>query len=654
MRMIKFYTAGLFCILILMQASAQKFSVNKTACDPTTTKTAVKYFKQSESAKNSEDKRELLNKAISAEPNFYEAHFELGVRYFKVKKYGMAKDHLEQVNSICPKYSPYTYYMLGKIYFDEENWKAALDNCTKFLEFEDIDDNEKYNEVKDALPQLKAYVDIFTKPVPFDPHPVMGVCTAEDEYLGSLSPDNKHFYYIRKTLIKPKGQGGVTPDPYFAELFTESNVTNNSYDGGTVMDRPFNEKYNNGAAAITADNKHMYFVVCSNNMVEYCDIWFSEFKNGKWGPLMSMGSTINSSVWDSQPTISYDGKTLIFSSMRPGGQGGADLWMSTKNDKGIWTAPVNLGNVINTPEHELTPFIHSDSQTLYFASKGHVGVGGYDLFYSKKDSLGNWTKPKNLGSPINTVYDENSFFVSLDGKIGYFATDRTDDKLKGPGGLDIFSFDLYKEARPEEVTFIEGTIKTEDNKPVVGEVEIVDMVTHEITKVDIDSTDGKYVAIVTNKNDMLLTVKGKDIGFTSTVIEKDKTPVGEPTTVNMDTKELKVGEEYRLNDINFASNSSVLNDKTKFIIKEFSRFLESNPKIKISINGHTDNVGDDNGNLTLSADRAKAVYDYLVTLGIKPERMEHKGFGEKVPVASNNSEFGRAKNRRTEFVITAK
>ena len=653
--MIKYLSFLFLFTFFSLGMNAQKFTVNKNACPATTTKTALKYFKQSEDAKDSEERRELLNKAIGAEPNYFEAHFEIGVRYFKAKKFALAKDHFQQVASICPEYSPYTYYILGKIYAAEEDWKNALANCKKFIAFEDIDDNEKYLEVKDAIHQLEAYVELFTKPVPFDPKPVQGVDTPLDEYLGSLSPDNRHFYYIRKTLVQPKAQGGMNPEPYYREFFTESSNTSNGWDGGTIMDRPFNDKYNNGAAAITADNKHMYFVICNNNQAEYCDIWFSEFKNGLWGPLLKMGPEINSQVWDSQPTISYDGKTLIFSSLRSGGQGGSDLWMSTKNDKGQWTSPVNLGDKINTPENELTPFIHSDSQTLYFASKGHVGLGGYDLFYSKKDSAGNWMKPRNLGYPINTEGDENSFFVSLDGKTGYFSTTRTDDdKLKGPGGLDIFSFPLYPEARPEEVVFIEGTVRREDNKPVKGEVEIVDMVTHEVTKVDIDSTDGKYVAIVSNKNDMLLTLKGEGVAFTSTVIEKDKTPVGEPTTVNVETKEIKIGEEYRLNDINFASNSSELNDKAKFIIKEFSGFLVKNPKIRISINGHTDNVGDDNQNLALSGIRAKAVYDYLVSLGIAAERMAHQGFGEKNPVASNNSEFGRAKNRRTEFVITAK
>jgi outer membrane protein OmpA-like peptidoglycan-associated protein len=658
MRMLKHYLPVIFSMLFALQTSAQKFSFNATACDPTTTKTAVKYFKQSEKAGDGEEKREFLNKAIGAEPNYYEAHFELGVRYYKQKRYALSKDHFEQVKSICPKYSPYTYYLLGVIYYAEDDWKNALTNWKKFLEFEDIDNNDIYNAVKEAVPDLEAYVELITVPVPFNPTPVLGVCTDRDEYLGSLSPDNRNFYYIRKTWIQPKGQGGMVPEPYFAELFTVSQNNNNHFDGGTVMDKPFNDRFNNGAAAITADNKHMFFVICDNNQVEYCDIYYSEFKNGKWTLPANMGSSINSPQWDSQPTISYDGKTLIFSSMRTGGQGGADLWMSTKNEKGQWSSPTNLGNVINTPQHELTPFIHSDSQTLYFASKGHRGLGGYDLFFSKKDSLGNWTKPKNMGFPINSEYDESSFFVSLDGKKGFYSSDRTDEKFpgKGLGGIDIYSFDLYKEARPEEVVFIEGTVRKDDNTPIKGgEIEIVDMVTNEVTKVEVDSTDGKYVAVITNtnKHDKLLTLNGTGVAFTSTVIKGDA-KTGEPLMMNLETKDIEVGAEYKLNDINFGSNSAELNDKTKFIIQQFSKFLKKNPKMKISINGHTDDVGDDDANLLLSSNRAKAVYDYLVSLGIPESNMAHQGFGEKKPVSSNSSEFGRAKNRRTEFVITAK
>src|SRR5688572_14968880 len=352
--MVKSYLTICF-ILLATICYGQKFSVNDAACDPTTTKTALKYFKQSQNAKDNDEKRELLNKAIGADPNYYEAHFQLGIQYYKKKKFAMAKSCLEQVADICPKYSPYTYYILGQIYYDEKNWKVALDNCKKFMEFEDIDDNEKYLQIQDLLPTLEAYAELFTKPVPFNPHPVNGVCTPEDEYLGSLSPDNKHFYYIRKVLIQPtdmnKGYGNA---PYFRELFTVSANSQTGFDGGTFMDRPFNDRFDNGDAAITADNKHMYFVVCQDNFRGNCDLWFTEMKNGKWSPLMNMGYTINSNVWDSQPTISYDGKTMIFSSMRPGGFGGSDLWITHKNEKGVWTPPVNMGDTINTDKNELT------------------------------------------------------------------------------------------------------------------------------------------------------------------------------------------------------------------------------------------------------------------------------------------------------------
>lgn len=655
--MVKFENMRYFLPIFLFTFSSfvfsQKNQINTSACDPTTTKLALKYFKQSEKAKDNTSRKELMNKAIAADAYYYEAHFELGFRYYKAKNYALCKDHLESVKEICPNYSPYTFYYLGYCYLQEESWQKALDAFKKFVEF-DITDNDKYDEIKNMIPELQDWVDIVTKPVPFDPKPVKGVCSSEDEYLGSLSPDNRSFYYTRKKYVTNNNMNsGVGGGPTIREFFTVSSVTVDGYDGGKFMEKPFNDKYNNGSAAVTADNKHMYFVICENNDVNYCDIWYTDFVKGQWTALKNMGQNINSLVWDSQPTVSYDGKTLVFSSMRSGGQGGSDLWMCSKKDDGTWGVPVNMGNVINTSANELTPFLHSDSQTLYFASKGHKGLGGYDLFYAKKDSAGNWMKPRNLGFPINTEADETSLFVSLDGKTAYMTSDRVNE-YKGIGGLDIYSWELYAQARPEEVLFVEGQVTTTNDKPVKGEVEIKNLRTNEVKKVDIDSTDGTYVAIVTNKDDYILSVKEEGLAFTSTVIEKDKTPVGTPTTQNLKTDPIKVGSTFKLNDINFATNSWELNEKSKFIIKEFSEFMKINPKVKIAIQGHTDNVGDDNKNLTLSDNRAKAVYEYLVSLGVAKERMTYKGFGETKPVSTNNSEFGRAKNRRTEFLITEK
>ena len=205
--MSKFYLTLIIGLLLILNVTAQKFSFNNAACDPTSTKIAIKYFKQSVKAKKSEDRKTLLNKAIEADPDYYEAHFQMGIKNY-VANYARpnntdateAIEHLERVKTICPKYSPYTFYMLGKIYLGQEKWKIALENFKKFMEFDDIDDNEKYGEIKEMLPDLEEYADLITNPVPFDPHPVEGVCTALDEYLGSLSPDNRNFYYIRKTF----------------------------------------------------------------------------------------------------------------------------------------------------------------------------------------------------------------------------------------------------------------------------------------------------------------------------------------------------------------------------------------------------------------------------------------------------------------------
>lgn len=643
----------LFVVLLSSPVAliAQKFKFNPDACEHTSNKKAYKLYEKAMGEKSATDKKKLLYEAIGVEPNCYEALFELGSADFKRGKYDLAKDRMEQVAAICPNYSPYTFYMLGMMTFESGEYSQSVKYLEKFMSFDDID-GEPYDTVKRyVLQKAKDYESIFTKPIPFNPSSVQGICTEKDEYTGTLSPDNKHFYFIRKEMIS-----GRTMDSYsdqganYVEYFTMSDNNNGSFDKGTVLPKPFNQGANQGAATITADNKHMYFVICGNNQAELCDIWCSDYVNGQWTPIRSIGTPVNANnYWDSQPTISYDGKTMIFASTRSGGYGGSDLYITTKQENGKWSVPENLGPTINTDKHEMTPFLHSDSQTLYFSSQGHVGLGGYDIFYTRKDSTGKWKEPRNMGYPLNSPNDDYSFFVSLDGTKGFFSS----DKLQGKGGWDIYTFDLYKEARPQEVLFVEGTVKS-NTKEVVSEIELKNTRTKEVTQIDVDTADGTYVAVVNAKDDYVMTIKAKGVAFTSSLITSDDVKPGKPTEVNLVASDINIGEAYRLNDINFASNSSVLSDKAKFIIEEFSDFLKKNPTLKIAIYGHTDDVGNDQANLMLSDDRAKAVYNYLIQLGIDAGRLSYKGYGETKPVASNKYESGRQKNRRTEFVIISK
>ena len=383
-----------------------------------------------------------------------------------------------------------------------------------------------------------------------------------------------------------------------------------------------------------------------------CDIWYSYFSKGVWAEIKNAGITINGkNTWESQPSLSSDGKTLYFASSREGGFGELDIWKSTKDDKGNWMPPENLGPEINTKGSEKSPFFHSDGKTLYFSSTGHQGYGGYDIYFSKLEDNNVWQIPKNIGFPINSEKDDLGFFVSTDGKSGYFAS----DKIKGIGGWDVYSFPLYKEARPERVVFVSGELRNEKNEIITdATVEIKNTRTKEVKNIEVDSLTGKYVAVVAFNDDQLITVKKEGKAFTSQYLSTTDSTLNIPKKLDIKMEEIKVGKAYKINNINFGVNSFLINKSTLDIVEELTTYLKENPTIKIAIHGHTDNVGDANSNLKLSNDRAKIVQDLLILNDIPPERLSFKGFGATKPIAHNTNEKGRALNRRTEFLITEK
>jgi outer membrane protein OmpA-like peptidoglycan-associated protein len=483
--------------------------------------------------------------------------------------------------------------------------------------------------------------EITSRIMDFQPVYVNNVCTPYDEYTANLSPDNETLYFIRKI---PDGKSPVG----YRELFMESTQSNREFDPGRELPPPFNRSNNNGAASITADNKTMYFVICQNNDYKACDIWYSERKGIGWTPLNPVPGKLNKGTdWDSQPSVSYDGNEIYFVSDRAGGYGGSDVYVSRKQPDGSWGEAENLGSVINSDKNELTPFLHSDSKTLYFSSKGHNNLGGYDIFFSRQNPDGTWNKPKNLGAPINTQNDEVSFFVSLDGKQGFFSS----DKLKGPGGKDLFRFPLYAEARPKEVKLIKGEINADLNVPRDAEVEIKNLNTKETVKVAVDKTDGKFVAIVDADQDYLMTMKKEGMAFNSILIEKETQTETGVVKAELEMKKIETGKTYDIRNVYFATNSVEINQKTEAILEAFADFLKTNSTLRVSIQGHTDNIGDDEANLLLSENRAKAVADLLQNKGVSSNRITYKGFGETRPLHDNGTEAGRAKNRRTEFLI---
>ena len=614
---------------------------------------AIRAFRQ----RNYSETIRQLNNVIDIEPDYVDAYFVLGLIYIKERRMNLkaAKENFIKVIELCPDYDIYAYYHLSRIAYGSEDYEKAYEYISYFLEDVDkIRTDEDYDEAVRIQDFAKFYEKMLKNPVPFNPKPVPGISTEYDEYLPIISPDNEMALFTRKIKIPPR-RDDITPRMSFKERFMYSYRQDGEFNRGQIMPFPFNRHDNEGGATLTIDNRFLFYTLCkyTKDMRYYnCDICYSEFKNGVWTEIQSMSNNVNlSNTWDSQPSITSDGKTLYFVSDRGGGYGGYDIYRTHKNNKDEWSIPENLGIVINTRGNEKSPFIHTDSQTLYFSSDGLMGLGGYDIFYSKLKENGSWSEPENIGYPINSYDDDLGFFVSTDGHYGYFAS----NKFAGFGGWDLYSFDLYEGARPEKVLFVKGKINDENNSGYKNtHIELKNIESKGITEIPVDSVTGKYVAAVLFRDDYIMTVKRKGYVQESKYISRLDIRFTTPENLLIELKPIEVGKSYRLNDIYFDFNSYELNPESKIVIDEFFLFLNENPTLKVSIQGHTDNIGNDNDNLILSENRAKAVYEYLVSLGVDIKRVDYKGFGESKPIDTNTTEAGRALNRRTEFVIVEK
>ncbi|MFT5801262.1 MAG: outer membrane protein OmpA-like peptidoglycan-associated protein, partial [Nonlabens sp.] len=429
------------------------------------------------------------------------------------------------------------------------------------------------------------------------------------------------------------------------------------------------------AQSISADGKLLVFTACTRrDGYGSCDLYFSEVIDGRWTKVANMGKEINSRARETQPSLSADGKAIYFSSNRGGGQGEMDIWVSKRDEDGAWGIPENLGEVINTTGVDRAPFIHQDGQTLYFMSDGHEGMGGHDLFYSRLENEV-WGKPKNLGYPINTEADEGTLVISLDGKTAYFATDRNkpgkrgkEEEYMGKVDLDLFSFELYEEARPQPVTYVKATVRdAATRKKLAGaKVAFTDLETEKSHAFSTTDSDGEFLVCLPLGKNYSLNVTKEEYIFHSENFALDKInnldkpflldielqPVPILTAVPTSTEgALAEGKPIILKNVFFETGSAELKTASLLELNRLKKLLTDHPTLVIRINGHTDNIGSDEDNLTLSNNRAKAVNDYLIINGISGDRLSYKGFGETKPISNNEIPEGRQSNRRTEFVV---
>ena len=672
-----------FYLLLLIIPFFTTAQTEDESCLPPNKK-VLKLLETAGKAQDIKTASENYTAAVQAAPDNAMVYYEYamfayntGIEYYKKqpnpamgdKSMQKAEDMFRKALEQCSDYHADCFYYLGVINFTQKDNAEALKWFNAFLVFKhsDVkrysnDHDKRLKDVKEVLADLEAEEDIMGKQVPFTPQIVKNVSTKNDEYFPMISPDNELIFYTRK--LDRKNLGDMVSNVVEEFTFSQRPDINSMFNGGEGLKAPFNtgEFSNYGSATLSVDNKEMIICACKKEIVygkDYlnCDLYSTRYERSgaggndfNWTPLVNLGPNINTKDgWEAQPSLSADGNTLFYTAARPTTRDN-DIFIAQRNADGTW-GKARPFDEINTDGKDKSPFLHQDSETLYFVSTctdKRRGVGGLDIFYIREEN-GVWGKPKNIGYPINSKEDELGLFVSTDGKIAYFSS-------RVGGVWNIYSFELYAEARPKPVAILKGELKDELGEPVKdATIEVAYASSDKVTQVKVNGDDGKYATVVKldKPQDVMVTVKKEGHAFDSKVID---TKTIQPEKVSfkgndLSVKEIKVGEAYTINDILYPTNSAVLNDRSKFILKGFARFLKENPTVSVSIQGHTDDVGDDEKNMILSQQRADGVKEFLIAQGISASRLKSEGFGETKPKVPNTTESNRAKNRRTDFVI---
>ena len=634
--------ALLIVALTTLNAYPQAFTIKN--------KSAISHFNDARRAMNPEHQLEYIDLALKKEKRFVEAYWLKAEIYLHIKQIDNAIATLEKADELQLPDPGETRCRLAELYFRTGKYERALDKINEIVEYNYITRRDKLKA------KYEFALNLYNNPTDFAPRNLAKVNTVYDDYFPSVTADGQ---YISTTVLLPAVALFLEPElKRYQEDIYVSHWEVDDWGYSEPLDGPLNTQGNEGSQSFSADGRYMFYVQCDNKAnIGSCDIYYSIRRGDVWTPPINLGEPANSQYWESNPSLSASGNKLYFTSRRPGGLGETDIWcvdVGIDRDGLLTTSNARpLGAPVNTEKSEFAPFIHADNRTLYFASDGHNGMGGSDIFVSRLGDDGRWSKPKNIGYPVNTYGEESGFVVNGLGDRAYFASDNiendvSEDNEDNPrSGLDIYEIMLPQELRPDPIVYSPGRVyNAATGRPLETMVEIFDQRTNsQLFKSLSDGKDGSFTALLPQGGIYGLSVTNPGFLYYTAAIS---TP-GDSILVAL--QPIKSGSRTTLNNLFFDYDSDKILATSYAEIARLTQFLYDNPKVNINIVGHTDNQGNAKYNLDLSNRRANSLRNALIQYGVAESRMTAEGKGSTQPIATNETEEGRAQNRRVEVII---
>jgi hypothetical protein len=632
-------------ILLIISCSASRNSFSQGL--HTASNKAVKAYNEGMSSYDFIDYTNAeirFREALNIDNKFFEAYMMLGEIYTRQKRYADASSNYQsalKIDSLA--YRP-MYFNLATSEFMTGDYAGALKHYRSYLRNKGISEKNKAIAEKNIRNSLFA-IEAIKKPVPFNPVSVgNGINTTDDEYWPSITADGQTLMFTRQEHTSYSGTMSSFQEDFYLSFMTDA-----GWGKAVNAGEPLNTRNNEGAQTLSSSGNYMYFTACERSGgLGSCDLYFSAFNNDRWSLPHNLGWPVNTTSWESTPSVSADGNMLFFSSSRPSGSGGKDLWVAFVTSKGTWGNPVNLGNVVNTPGDEMSPFIHFDGRTLYFASDGRPGMGGLDIFMTRMKDDTTWTEPQNLGYPINTYSDDMGLVIDASGQKAYFSS-RRDNK----NGKDIFSFNLDESMRPNPVSYLKGKVTDkETGKLLKANYELINLSTDRVTiKSSTDDQGNFLVCLPSGFNYGINVSRSGYLFYSESFMFEGQHTVIEPLIKRINLSPAKVGEKMLLSNVFYEIDSWELKKESVQELNNLTDLLNDNEDIVVEIGGYTDSTGTAEYNLGLSEKRALSVVNYLIGKGISSDRLNYKGYGNTSPIGDNVTIEGRKLNRRTEVKV---